>query len=31
MSGTDPSVDETTLPVKRTEGDTLAERLTDNA
>ena len=31
MSGADPSVDETTLPVKRTEGDTLADRLTGNA
>nr|WP_299237527.1 LAGLIDADG family homing endonuclease [Natronomonas sp.] len=31
MSGADPSADELTLPIKRTEGDTIEERLTDNA
>ncbi|MFD1646428.1 adenosylcobalamin-dependent ribonucleoside-diphosphate reductase [Haloarchaeobius litoreus] len=31
MSRSDLSADELELPVKRTEGDTLAERLTDNA
>ncbi|WP_178918182.1 adenosylcobalamin-dependent ribonucleoside-diphosphate reductase [Natronomonas gomsonensis] len=31
MSGADLSADELTLPVKRTEGDTLEERLTGNA
>ncbi|MFT4958302.1 MAG: ribonucleotide reductase alpha subunit, partial [Halobacteriales archaeon] len=31
MSNTEPTADELTLPIKRTEGDTLEERLTDNA
>ncbi len=31
MSGADLSADEVTLPIKRTEGDTLEERLTGNA
>ncbi|PSP77510.1 ribonucleoside-diphosphate reductase, partial [Halobacteriales archaeon QS_4_69_225] len=31
MSDADPSADEITLPVKRTEGETMADRLTGNA
>ncbi|WP_255148753.1 adenosylcobalamin-dependent ribonucleoside-diphosphate reductase [Halorarius halobius] len=31
MSGADLSADELTLPIKRTEGDSLEQRLTDNA
>ncbi|QLD90408.1 adenosylcobalamin-dependent ribonucleoside-diphosphate reductase [Natronomonas salina] len=31
MSGADPSADEITLPIKRTEGETLEDRLTGNA
>ncbi|WP_255167691.1 adenosylcobalamin-dependent ribonucleoside-diphosphate reductase [Natrononativus amylolyticus] len=31
MSDSDIGADELTLPIKRTEGDTLAERMTDNA
>jgi len=31
MSGTDPSADELTLPIKRTTGETMADRLTGNA
>jgi ribonucleoside-diphosphate reductase alpha chain len=31
MSGIDPSADELTLPIKRTDGETIEERLTDNA
>jgi len=31
MAGADPSADELTLPIKRTTGDTMADRLTGNA
>ncbi|MFT4910673.1 MAG: ribonucleoside-diphosphate reductase alpha chain, partial [Natronomonas sp.] len=31
MAGADPSADELTLPIKRTTGDTMANRLTGNA
>nr|WP_181693303.1 LAGLIDADG family homing endonuclease [Natronomonas sp. LN261] len=31
MSGADPSADELTLPIKRTTGETMADRLTGNA